>query len=423
MAAPDRTDELIRAMLERRSEAPVPAWLADRTMHAVTTARQVKRGWRGRLVLPTGTGPRIALVAASIAALLALTGGALVAGGLIDLPGEPGASAPAVVVGPRESPSASAPAPEGSPATEPSPRPSLAPPPTARPVPDTLVPDTLAVVTKEGNRLRVRTAPGVGDDSLKLEPLLPAGTRMFVASGPVPADGYDWYEVVLDPEEWDLYGWVAAAGKDDVAWIKPKAPACPDILDEAALIEMSRLDYLVCYGDSEIEVLASRIDPEPSDDTPCLSVGADACTVEPAWMNAPIWLGLDVGGGETSGLRAVAAPDVYERAAAMPEYTPVVLTLAADQPEARECRFLDSAGDDLVPPGQAALACRMEFVVLDLAWDETDVGVDTEPIYEPVADAMAVVNVDSLEALRAPVGETGPRQLYALNRDMFEPAG
>ena len=63
MATPDRTDELIRAMLERRSEAPVPAWLADRTMHAVTTARQVKRGRRGRLVLPTGTGPRIALVA------------------------------------------------------------------------------------------------------------------------------------------------------------------------------------------------------------------------------------------------------------------------------------------------------------------------------------------------------------------------
>ena len=212
---------------------------------------------------------------------------------------------------------------------------------------------------------------------------------------------------MLDPEEWDLYGWVAAAGKDGVAWIKPKAPACPDILDEATLIEMSRLDYLVCYGDSEIEVLASRIDPGPGDDTPCLSVGADACTVEPAWMNAPIWLGLDVGGGETSGLRAVAAPDVYERAAAMPEYTPVVLTLAADQPEARECRFLDSAGDDLVPPGQAALTCRMEFVVLDLAWDETDVGVDTEPIYEPVADAMAVVNVDYIEAWSAPIRGAG----------------
>jgi hypothetical protein len=394
MATPDRTDELIRAMLERRSEAPVPAWLADRTMHAVTTARQVKRGWRGRMVPTTDTGPRIALVAASIAALLALTGGALVAGGLIDLPGEPGASAPVVVVGPRESPSASGPAPEASSGAQPTSRPSLAPPPTARPVPNSLVPDTLAVVTKEGNRLRVRTAPGVGEDSLKLTPLLPAGTRMFVASGPVPADGYDWYEVVLDPEGWDLYGWVAAAGKDGIAWIKPKAPACPDILDEATLIEVSRLDFLVCYGDSAVEVLASRIEPGPVDDTPCLSVGADACTVEPAWMNAPIWLGLDVGAGETSGLRSVAPPDVYARAEAVPAYTPVVLTLAADQPAARECRFLDSAGEDLVPPGQAALACRMQLVVLDLAWDEAGQGVDTESIFEPAANTKAVINVD-----------------------------
>jgi hypothetical protein len=394
MATPDRTDELIRAMLERRSEAPVPAWLADRTMHAVTTARQVKRGWRGRMVPTTDTGPRIALVAASIAALLALTGGALVAGGLIDLPGEPGASAPVVVVGPRESPSASGPAPEASSGAQPTSRPSMAPPPTARPVPNSLVPDTLAVVTKEGNRLRVRTAPGVGEDSLKLTPLLPAGTRMFVASGPVPADGYDWYEVVLDPEGWDLYGWVAAAGKDGIAWIKPKAPACPDILDEATLIEVSRLDFLVCYGDSAVEVLASRIEPGPVDDTPCLSVGADACTVEPAWMNAPIWLGLDVGAGETSGLRSVAPPDVYARAEAVPAYTPVVLTLAADQPAARECRFLDSAGEDLVPPGQAALACRMQLVVLDLAWDEAGQGVDTESIFEPAANTKAVINVD-----------------------------
>jgi hypothetical protein len=414
MTTPDRTEELIRAMLERRSEAPVPAWLADRTMHAVTTARQVKRGWRGRLAPPTGTGARLVLEAAFVAALLALTGGALVAGGLIDLPGEPEASAPAVVVGPGERPSASAPAPEASSAAEPTPPPSLAPPPTARTVPDALVPDTVAVVTKDGFDLRVRSAPGTGADSKELQPLLQSGTWMLIVSGPVPADGYDWYEILVDPEQENLYGWVAAAGKDGVAWIKPKAPACPAILDEAALIEMSRLDYLVCYGDSEVEVVASRIEPMPIDDTPCLSVGADACTVEPAWMNAPIWLGLDVGEGETSGLRSVAPPDVYARAKAVPAYTPVVLTLAADQPAARECRFLDSAGEDLVPPGRAALACRMQLVVLDLAWDEPGEGVGTEPVDEPVADTLAAVNVAYIEAWSAPAGEPVSRQPHAL---------
>ena len=138
-----------------------------------------------------------------------------------------------------------------------------------------------------------------------------------------------------------------------------------------------------------------------------MSVGADVCTVEPAWMNAQVWLGLDVGGGETSGLMSVAPPDLYARAAGVPRNTPVILTLAADQPEARDCRFVDAAGADVVPPGRAALACRMQFVIRDLAWDEPSGDPGTDPVPEPAADTMAAVNVDYLEAWSAPAGEPG----------------
>ncbi len=381
MTAPDRTDELLRAMLERRAGGPVPAWLLDRTMHEVVVAGRRRGGPWWHALIPERRGAGLGLAAGLVALLLLLVGGALVVGGVIDLPPGREAPAPLVIIVQDPSPSASARVPGRSSPVAPTPRPSLAPPPTARPVPDVLLPDSLAVVTRDGFDLRVRSAPGTDRArSKELEPLLGSGTRMLIVSGPVPADGYDWYEVLVDPDQENLYGWVAAAGKDGVAWIEPKAPACPDELDEKSLIAINRLDYLACYGHSEVEVSASRIEPQPGDDSPCLSVGADACTVEPAWMNAQVWLGLDVGDGETSGLMSVARPDVYSRAADVPGNTPVVLTLAADQPEARECRFVDASGDDVVPPARAALACRMQFVILDLAWDQPGESVGTDPV-------------------------------------------
>ena len=40
------------------------------------------------------------------------------------------------------------------------------------------------------------------------------------------------------------------------AWIKPKGPACPDVLDGSALAMTSPIDLLVCYGDTPFEVIA-----------------------------------------------------------------------------------------------------------------------------------------------------------------------
>ena len=70
--------------------------------------------------------------------------------------------------------------------------------------------------------LRVRSLPRVADDSLKLEPLLPVGTKLAVLGGPVVASGYTWYDVA--PIGVSLvggltHGWVAVAATDGTPWV------------------------------------------------------------------------------------------------------------------------------------------------------------------------------------------------------------
>ena len=137
------------------------------------------------------------LVAVAALVLLALPAGMLVTGRLINR--APAATQPAIGFGP--SPSASVTA-------NPSPTPQASDAPSQAATPEPGVP--IAVVTAAGDGLRVRSRPEVSADSKKLAPLLAAGSRMLVVNGPVPADGYDWYEVRADN---DLFGWVAA-GKD-----------------------------------------------------------------------------------------------------------------------------------------------------------------------------------------------------------------
>ena len=105
-------------------------------------------------------------------------------------------------------------------------------------------------MTAAGDGLRVRSRPEVSANSKKLSPLLTAGSRMLLVNGPVPADGYDWYEVRADN---DLFGWVAA-GKDGEDWIAPAAANCTDDLDESALWTVDPIDFFVCYGDTPVSV-------------------------------------------------------------------------------------------------------------------------------------------------------------------------
>ena len=85
-----------------------------------------------------------------------------------------------------------------------------------------------AVVTVSDG-LRVRSAPGVSDDSIKYEPLLPLGTELLVVGGPVEASGYVWWQV--EPLSFALQeanvGWVAMADHDGEPWIALSGDATP----------------------------------------------------------------------------------------------------------------------------------------------------------------------------------------------------
>ena len=112
------------------------------------------------------------------------------------------------------------PSPSPAAAIEPSPTASAAPMASAEPnvgVPGDSVPippDTYARVVTDD--LRVRSNPGVTDDSTTLEPLLRDGVRVVVLDGPVQASGYDWYlvqpTITSDTADPYPFGWVAAAG-------------------------------------------------------------------------------------------------------------------------------------------------------------------------------------------------------------------
>ena len=70
MTTPDRTEELVRAMLERRAGGTVPDWLLGGTMQQVVQRRQSRRQASGPFGGPDGA--RLALIAAVALSLLAI---------------------------------------------------------------------------------------------------------------------------------------------------------------------------------------------------------------------------------------------------------------------------------------------------------------------------------------------------------------
>jgi hypothetical protein len=129
---------------------------------------------------------------------------------------------PVVISG--ESPIAPDPSAESSPTASPaatrSPRPDATPGPTAGPKPPYRRGADLVTLTDD---LRLRSAPGVGPDSRRYEPLLGFGANILVREGPVKADGYWWYRVRLldglSVEEGIDVGWLAAQDHDGEEWI------------------------------------------------------------------------------------------------------------------------------------------------------------------------------------------------------------
>ena len=163
-------------------------------------------------------------------------------------------------------PSASAaftPAPIDSPPPSASPEPSpseFAAPSFAVPGDSVPIPaDTYARVVTDD--LRVRSKPGVSEDSKKLEPLLQEPMSLLVLDGPVQSSGYDWYLVQPIPSDMDAatypFGWIAAAGKDGEPWIQADLMGCPptpQTVDDLGSITQTAPKYyeITCFGGDEI---------------------------------------------------------------------------------------------------------------------------------------------------------------------------
>ena len=109
--------------------------------------------------------------------------------------------------------------------------------------------------------LRVRSQPGVSDDSKKLEPFLQPGDVVVVLDGPVQASDYDWYLVqAIQPdsdEPHNPFGWIAAASEDGVPWIGPASMDCPPLpetVEELGKIANEAPMYfeVTCFGGKDI---------------------------------------------------------------------------------------------------------------------------------------------------------------------------
>jgi hypothetical protein len=145
--------------------------------------------------------------------------------------------------------------------------------------------DAIVEVVVDGG-LRVRSQPTVAADSIKYEPLLRRGDALFIAGGPIEADGYEWYLVQSFPggvgpgAERGPFGWVAAAGRDGETWIDHvKGQPCPSIPDEAGDLSVLPKELaLHCFGRSELafelDALIGRAAP------------SDTTRIEPEWLSA-----------------------------------------------------------------------------------------------------------------------------------------
>jgi len=402
MTTPDRTEELVRAMLERRASQPMPGWLFDQTMHAIVVAPQARTSrspWR----VPPSTAGRLALVATLALLLTLLAAGALLAAGVIHLPPAPPRFPVAVAVAPSPSASVDVEPPSEVPLESATPTPLV----TAKPPPKALAVDSLAVVTAAGDGLRVRSAPGTGSGSKKLSPLLPKGTRMLVVDGPVAADGMDWYEVKASDEE-GLFGWVSS-GRNGEQWIKQTSPKCSETLDETAPWKVPAVDFLVCYGDAPVTVRATGWQEGGLDTGEgyvfCPWTGENEyCALEPDWLATDMYFTYTDKGVPAGEGSAVVAPGADAGPGIGSPAQGVKLTLAMDAPEAAGCRVRNGRGRDVIAPEAAILACRLTFVVREMEWEPTDPLLDVPSIATVNEDGLAVWD----EVGGSPTGQTLP---------------
>ena len=362
-----------------RAATPIPADLPERIAVAVAAEHRANHGdaahpgrdtgWRH--VVRWAVAVAVPLV---VVALLASAGPPMRPDVPDDGRGGPAASLAVASIVPGAAGSATAPPGDGAPG-------GSTPPPTGGALPPALAPGGLAIVTLEGDDLNVRSAPSL--EARRLRPVLPAGTRMLIVGGPVAADDMEWYEVQTDGELVDHFGWVSA-GQDGEAWIAPARPRCWGQPDAATVAGLGRIDFLACYGRNEVRVRAraeglwDAVNPEGA----CGWIPAPAdCAVDMSWLllpAAPVTLISDT--GVEHDVVLAMPPDLSEALKQLPRQSTLLLTVSMDGPESAACRAWDPAtGRALIPDERAVTACRLQFIVQEVAFRDPSVIPEASP--------------------------------------------
>ena len=241
---------------------------------------------------------------------------------------------------------------------------------------DSLLNTTLVTVA---DQIRVRSEPGLGDESIKYEPLLPRGTLLYAFDGPVYESGYEWYEVaplsveLASPACGPLpqgacgrisSGWVARSGHNGEPWLAPGEADCPPAPDDVdGLVAATRGARLACFSRIPITVLARLI--------PC-NCDVDGGGFDPSWFGVddqPDLL-LDPSEAQPSQnyerwLILVLDP-AGRRPALLPLGEIVEVTGMFDHPEAQGCLYQGVPTETAGPPTPTS-ACRFMFVTTSIA--------------------------------------------------------
>ena len=326
-------------------------------------SESVRRTIQGGVVtgrLPQARVPWLLLAAAlTIGALLALVAAA--AGGAFRQPTI--AERPPVSESQPASPSTSAD--PGIPSS-PAPNPSDPGQVTAQ----SLAPNSIAEVLTTD--LRLRSQPRISADSIKFEPLMTVGDRLFVIDGPIAATNHDWYRVLVSrPSDaatsWPI-GWVASDDIDGTPWIAPARIGCPATPDLGQLAALDRHVALACYGHRTLTFRALVGGSDPVD--PCPADVAAPCLGGPTWLAGT--------GGWTATVDAHAAttspsvpplvlaldPAGAAGTSAMPPGRMATIQGAFDDPASGSCKLEGSPTSvSTLTVTDAVLRCRSTFVI------------------------------------------------------------
>jgi hypothetical protein len=244
--------------------------------------------------------------------------------------------------------------------------------------------DWPARVTKAGDGLRVRTRPGLGDDSKPISPLLDAGTRVLVLDGPVRADGFDWYQVMTYSRDerltdWAgnseyLFGWVAAR-KGDRTWLEYEPLQCEDEPTQDHVMTMPPAEFLACFGSEPVAVvgrvndgLGPLSEGGTEEDIACPDLsGPDRCDLRVPWLQIPLGSIFFPELDEAGTLPVALQPPVEEAFYAVQSNDRVVFTISMDAHESGDCRVVDTrTGKNYITRDEAVARCRLNFVLRDV---------------------------------------------------------